>query len=249
VENQKSTPLLEVKGVTKKFGGILALNKVNLKLYCKEILALLGDNGAGKSTLIKVISGIYQADEGEIFMEGKKVIIASPHDARNLGIETVYQDLALFSVLDVQTNLFMGREIRKKFGILNKNLMRKETVKILAKLKIKVKSINQQVRSLSGGQQHAIAIGRAVYVGNTPRIVLMDEPTAGLGVEESNKLLDLILELKSKGISVILISHNLDHVFTVADRAVVLRSGRLMGERRIRDTNRNEIIKMMLGVI
>lgn len=249
MDNQKLVPLLEVKGITKKFGGILALNKVNLILYHREILALLGDNGAGKSTLIKVISGIYQPDEGEIFIEGKRAIITSPRDARNLGIETVYQDLALFDVLDVQTNLFMGREIRKKFGILNKSLMSKETIRILGKLRIKVKSINQRVRNLSGGQQHAIAIGRAVYVGNIPKIVLMDEPTAGLGVEESKKLLDLILELKSKGISVILISHNLDHVFAVADRAVVLRSGKLMGEGKVREITRNDIIQMMLGVV
>ena len=242
-------PLLEVKGITKKFGGILALNKVNLKLYHREILALLGDNGAGKSTLIKIISGMYQPDEGEIFVEGKKVAITSPREARNLGIETVYQDLALFDVLDVQTNLFMGREIRKKFGILDKNLMGKETVRILAKLRIKVKSIKQQVRDLSGGQQHAVAIGRAVYVGKAPRIVLMDEPTAGLGVEESNKLLELILELKHKGISVILISHNLDHVFAVADRAVVLRSGTLVGERKIKETTNAEIVHMMMGVV
>lgn len=246
---EELTPLLEVKGVTKRFGGILALNKVNLGLYRKEILALLGDNGAGKSTLIKVISGIYQLEEGEIFIEGEKTIITSPRDAKNLGIETVYQDLALFGVLNVQTNLFMGKEMRRKFGILNKTLMGKETVKILARLKVKVKSINQQVRDLSGGQQHAIAIGRAVYVGDTPRIILMDEPTAGLGVEESNKVLDLMLELKDKGISVILISHNLDHVFAVADRAVVLRSGESVGERKIKETTHTEIVHMMMGVV
>ena len=247
--SQKSrTPLLEVRKVTKKFGGVVALEDVSLKLYPNEVLALLGDNGAGKSTLIKVISGAHLPDRGEIFLQGKKVNIVNPQTAKNLGIETIYQDLALFSVLNVPTNLFMGREITRNLGVLNKRKMNIQTESILQNLKIKLKSIKEKVGNLSGGQQHAIAIGRAVYLSK-PKIILMDEPTAGLGAKESEKVLELIKELKAQKMSVILISHNLDHVFKVADRVVVLLSGKVAGEREIKHTDRSELVQMMLGIV
>lgn len=221
---------------------------MSFKLFPREVLALLGDNGAGKSTTIKIISGYLQPDGGEIFLEGKRVVFASPSHARSMGIETVYQDLALFGVLDVTSNLFMGRE-KHRFGMLQRKAMERETWKILEKMKTTVKSIHQKVRTLSGGQQHAVAIGRSVYVGGTPKILIMDEPTAGLGVEESQKVLELIRELREKGISIILISHNLEHVFCVADRIVVLRSGEVVGERRTSETNQSEIVHLMMGVV
>jgi ABC-type sugar transport system ATPase subunit len=245
-ENQ--TCLLEVKGITKRFGGVVALSNVSLKLYPDEVLALLGDNGAGKSTLIKVISGAHLPDKGEVFLRGEKTNIVSPQDAKNLGIETIYQDLALFSVLDVSTNLFMGREITRSFGLLDKKRMRAQTDTILQNLKIKLESIREKVGNLSGGQQHAVAIGRAVYLSE-PRIILMDEPTAGLGAKESEKVLELIKQLKEQKISIILISHNLEHVFKVADRAVVLLSGKVAGEREIKQTDRSEVVQMMLGIV
>ncbi|MFQ6052216.1 MAG: ATP-binding cassette domain-containing protein [Candidatus Hydrothermarchaeota archaeon] len=246
-EEELQKPILEVKGITKRFGGIVALEKVDLKLHPNEVLALLGDNGAGKTTLIKVICGAYYPNEGKIFVEGKEGKITNPEEAANLGIETIYQDLALFDVLDIPTNLFMGREIERSLRILDKKKMKKKSWDILKKLKIEIKSINQRVENLSGGQRHAVAIGRAIYVGNVPKIILMDEPTAGLGAKESDKLLDLIKELREKGISVILISHNLQHVFAVADRAVVLRSGKVVGEKKIVETSTAELIQMMIG--
>ena len=248
LQQEKKIPLLEGKGITKRFGGIVALENVNFKLYQDEVLALLGDNGAGKSTLIKIISGAYLPDRGELFLEGKKVNINNPQTAKNLGIETVYQDLALFNVLDVPTNLFMGREITKSVGVLDKRKMYVETKNILRNLKIKLKSIKEKVGNLSGGQQHAVAIGRAVYLSR-PKIILMDEPTAGLGAQESEKVLELIKQLKKQKISIILISHNLEHVFKVADRAIVLLSGKVVGERAISQTSRDELVKMMLGAI
>jgi len=247
-QNQRETAL-ELRKITKKFGGIVALSRVDLKLYSSEILALLGDNGAGKSTLIKCISGALTPNEGKIFLHGKKITMSSPQKAKSLGIETIYQNMALFDVLDVPSNLFAGKPLVHSWGFLNDKLMRKETTGILRKLDISVRSLNQIVRYLSGGQRHAVSIGRAVYVGGTPQIVLMDEPTAGLGVEESNKLLQIILELKEEGISVILISHNLDHIFAVSDRVVVLRGGKLVGEKEIKKTDQTEIVQMMLGVV
>ncbi|MCX7668231.1 MAG: ATP-binding cassette domain-containing protein [Atribacterota bacterium] len=244
---EEKVPLLEVRNLVKFFGGVQALRGVSFQIFPREVLALLGDNGAGKSTTIKIISGYLQPDSGEIFLEGRKVVFASPSHARSLGIETVYQDLALFGVLNVTTNLFMGREMHR-FGMLRKQAMEKETVKILEKMKTTIKSIQQKVRTLSGGQQHAVAIGRSVYVGGTPKILIMDEPTAGLGVEESQKVLELIRELRGKGISIVLISHNLEHVFCVADRIVVLRSGAVVGERKTDETNQSEIVHLMMGV-
>jgi ABC-type sugar transport system ATPase subunit len=244
---EEKTPILEVRNLVKFFGGVQALRGVSFKLFPREVLALLGDNGAGKSTTIKIISGYLKPDGGEIFLEGKRVIFSSPLHARSMGIETVYQDLALFGVLDVTTNLFIGRETCQ-LGMLQKRVMERATWQILQKMRTTIKSIRQKVQTLSGGQQHAVAIGRSVYVGGVPKILIMDEPTAGLGVEESQKVLELIRELREKGIAIILISHNLEHVFCVANRIVVLRSGELVGERCTEETNQSEVVHLMMGV-
>jgi len=247
---KKDTKILEAKNITKRFGGLTALDKVDFYLKENEILALLGDNGAGKSTFIKVIAGMHSDYEGNILVDGEEVDISSPQDSKRLGIETLYQNLALFDALNIPTNLFMNQELKRGWNFfLDKKPMYKLTREVLGKLDITVKSIKQKVGNLSGGQQHAVAIGRAVYIGSTPRIVIMDEPTAGLGVEESRKLLEIIRELADREISVILISHNLDHVFKVADRAMVLRSGKLVGERDIEKTSHEEITQMMLGSV
>jgi D-xylose transport system ATP-binding protein len=245
LSNKNNQALLSVKGVYKNFGGIQALSNVNLDLYDKELLALLGDNGAGKSTLIKIISGAYTRDKGKIYFEGNEVKIANPKEAKNLGIKTIYQDLALFGVLDITDNLYMGEQVTK-WGFLRKREMDERSKEILSHVKTTIKSLRQQVKNLSGGQQHSVAIARGVYVGSSARIVIMDEPTAGLGVEESEKVLELLLEIRRK-VAVILISHNLDHVFRVADRATVLRSGTVAGTVNIADSDKNEIVSLMMG--
>jgi ABC-type sugar transport system ATPase subunit len=246
---QQILPILVGKNITKMFGGIVAVNDVSFELYSKEILALLGDNGAGKSTLIKVLAGVHKPDKGKLFFHGKEVAINSPREARELGIETIHQDLGLFDVLKIPANLFAGKEVRGKLGILSERKMKERSQEILEKLGIKVKSINQMVRELSGGQRHAIAIGRAVYVGKMPLIILMDEPTAGLGAKESETLLSLMKMLKESGIAIIYISHNLDHVFAVSDRAIIMRNGHLVGEKKTAETDKSEVIHMMLGVL
>jgi ABC-type sugar transport system ATPase subunit len=244
----KKNPILKLKNIKKKFGGVKALNGVDFELHKSEIVALMGDNGAGKSTLIKIITGVYQPDEGEIFFDGKKIGSLVPKSARELGIETIFQDLALFDVLDISANLFAGREI-KRWGIfLNQKLMDKMSMDALNKTGITIGStLRQQVGELSGGQKHAVAISRSVYVSGSPKVILMDEPTAGLGVKESTELLKIIKELKKTGISVILITHDLEHAFEVADRFVVLRGGIKVGEKLASTTNSVELIKMMIG--
>jgi ABC-type sugar transport system ATPase subunit len=246
--------ILSVRGISKDFGGIHALSNVNLELYDKEVLAVLGDNGAGKSTLVKIISGAYSRDKGDVFVDGARVRNGSVQDSRHAGIKMIYQDLALFEVLDVTSNLFMGESI-SRWGFINKRAMHEEARKILGALRTTIKSLSQEVSTLSGGQQHSIAIGRGIYVGTSAKIIIMDEPTAGLGIEESSKVLELLKEIKRQ-VAVILISHNLDHVFEVADRAVVLRSGTVAGEVDIAGASeqeipsrKNEIVSLMLGAI
>ena len=246
---QYGASLLSMRGITKKFGGVIALKDIDFVLHTGEIVALIGDNGAGKSTLIKIISGVYEPDEGEIFIEGEKVKNLDPLQARNMGIETVYQDLALFEIMDVTANLFAGREIKNAGVFLNKKKMERLAKDSLNKTGISIRSLRQRVAELSGGQKHAVAIARTVYVSGSPNIILMDEPTAGLGVKESDKLLDIIKNLRKAGKAVILITHNLDHAFIVADRFVILREGMKVGERLVDETNSMELIEMMVGVV
>jgi D-xylose transport system ATP-binding protein len=239
-------PVLSIRGGSKRFGGIQALDDINLDIYGNEILALLGDNGAGKSTLIKALSGAHTLDEGEILFEGKKVNISKPEDAHNLGIKTVYQDLALFGILDVTANLFAGSEYTR-WGFLQKKKMDKEAQTVLSHLKTTIKSLNQEVRSLSGGQQHSVAIGRGVFIGHEPKLIIMDEPKAGLGVKQSREVLRLLKELGQK-FAVIFITHNLEYAFEVAQRTVVLCSGRVAGVLDMAEANHNQIVSLMMGV-
>lgn len=244
--DQSRKPILSIRGGSKRFGGIQALDDINLDIYGNEILALLGDNGAGKSTLIKALSGAHTLDEGEIRFEGKQVNISKPEDAHNLGIKTVYQDLALFGILDVTDNLFAGSEYTR-WGFLKKKKMDKEAQTVLSHLKTTIKSLNQEVRSLSGGQQHSVAIGRGVFIGHEPKLIIMDEPTAGLGVKQSREVLRLLKELGQK-FAVIFITHNLEYAFEVAQRAVVLCSGRVAGVMDMAEANHNQIVSLMMGV-
>jgi ABC-type sugar transport system ATPase subunit len=249
----KKKAVLETQGLCKFFGGIKAVNNVDFKLYENEILGLVGDNGAGKSTLIKTISGLYKKDDGKIYLGSKEVEINSPLDARRYGIETVYQDQGLIPILDAASNLFLGREklrdnpIGKFFKIVDERYMRKETEKVLEELGIKLKSISTEVFSLSGGERQIAAIGRAVYWGEN--ILIFDEPTNNLGVKQERKVLDLIKKLREEfKISIIVITHNISHIFELVDRIIVLRNGEKVGEKMKDETNPNEIVSMIIGV-
>jgi ABC-type sugar transport system ATPase subunit len=243
-------PLLEARGIEKRFGRVTALREGTLELQEGEVHALVGDNGAGKSTLIKIISGVLDPDAGELLLEGSPVTIASPHDARALGIETVYQDLALAEHLDAAANLFLGREALLPrplawLGLLDKRAMRRRAAQELRRLKIGIPSVVQPVLSLSGGQRQAIAVARAIAWGR--RIVIMDEPTAALGVRESAMVLELIKDVRNHGLSVIMISHDLPEVFAVADRITVMRLGRSLVTLRKDETSLDAIVSMMTG--
>ena len=242
--------ILDVNTISKRFGGVKALDRVSIKLNEGEVLALAGDNGAGKSTLIKIISGVYTSDEGEISFNGRKILNSNPNYSRNLGIETIYQDLALADNLDVPSKIFLGREPIKKslkfLHRLDRNFMYKQSVDVLESLKIEipVSSLNQPVASLSGGQRQAIAISRAIYWN--ARILIMDEPTAALGVPEQRKVLELIDTLKKNSIGIIFISHNLNDIFSASDRICVLRQGKKVCEKMISQTNKDEIVSYMV---
>lgn len=249
VMEEESLPLLRVVGVSKRFGAVQALHRVSFELYHNEVLGLVGDNGAGKSTLIKIISGVYQPDEGEIFFEGKKVVIATPAYAKSLGIETVYQDLALALKKNVSENVFLGREYLKGFlstpiRILDKRRMELETASFLRELRIDLNP-RHRVENLSGGQRQATAIAKSIFW--KAKLIIMDEPTAALGVSETARVRQMILDVKNHGVSVILISHNLEDIFSVADRAVVLRGGRKINECWINKTTRDELVKWMVA--
>lgn len=246
--------ILETIALEKHFGGIKAVDKVDLKLYRNEILGIVGDNGAGKSSLIKTITGVYRKDGGEIFVNGEKVEIYNTRDAKKLGIETVYQDKGLIQILDAASNLFLGREkLRnnisgKWFKFLDVRYMRKETEKLLSKVGVQLKELVAPVNSLSGGQQQSIAVGRAIYW--TGKILIFDEPTNNLGVKEQSKAINLIKTIKDtyKEISIIVITHNLYHVFELVDRIMVLRNGQVVGIREKEKTTHNEIVSMITGV-
>jgi simple sugar transport system ATP-binding protein len=245
------TPLLEARGLSKRFGGVQALQRVSFRLAAGEVLALAGDNGAGKSTLIKCISGVHQPDEGEVLFQDRRVTLANPHAARTLGIETIYQDLALADNLDVGANVFLGREPSiRRFGFLpalDRKRMRAAASEVLKTLEIEIPpgKLTLPVRTLSGGQRQAVAIGRAIYWQAS--VLIMDEPTAALGVPEQRKVRELILRLKQQRVGVIFISHNLVDIFAVADRILVLRRGRAAGERVTSQTDHDEIVKLMVG--
>jgi len=246
------TPLLEARRIEKRFGHVVALRDGNFSLAPNEVHAIVGDNGAGKSTLIKVISGVLHADAGELLLEGEPVQIANPREARALGIETVYQDLALAEHLDAAANLFLGRELYLPpplswFGFLDQKTMRERAWEEMRRLKIGIQSVEQPVVELSGGQRQAIAVARAIAWGR--RIVIMDEPTAALGVRESSMVLELIKEVKSHGLAVLMISHNLPEVFAVADRITVMRLGRTITTLTTKETSLEAVVAMMTGAL
>lgn len=240
------SPLLELRGISKAFGHVQALQEVDFSLYPGEVVGLVGDNGAGKSTLIKIIAGAYQPDAGTIRVNGSLVSIRNPRDAMAQGIATVYQNLALVDQRDVAANVFLGRELVRGL-VLDRSRMLQESAQVLEDLRIDIPSAQTPVGLLSGGQRQAVAIARAVHQERGTRLVIMDEPVAALGIEESRKVLRLITRLKDQGRAVIVISHNLEHVFSVADRIVVLRRGRLVGIRRREETTADEIVRFIVG--
>lgn len=247
-----SEPLLSIRSLTKRFGGLTAVKGVTWEIFPGEVVALLGDNGAGKSTLIKCISGVYQAEEGEIYFEGRHSRFARPIDARREGIETIYQDLALANNLDVGANIFLGRELKKRYlGGLVKTLderkMLSESQAALEALEIHFPNLTQPIESLSGGQRQAVAIARAVYWD--AKLMIMDEPTNNLGVPEQQKVLELIRRLRDQGVPVILITHTLPDVFAVADRLMVMHRGRKVTEKRTADTSTPELVQYMVGAL
>jgi ABC-type sugar transport system ATPase subunit len=237
-------PLLEARGINKTFLHVQALDNVDFRVYPGETVALVGDNGAGKSTLMKILCGAYHADSGEVFIDNQPVNIRSPHEAMAQGIAVVYQDLALVNQRDVANNVFLGREPRRGLTV-DKTRMVRESRDVLQRLKINIPSVYTQVGLLSGGQRQAVAIARAVHQGG--RLIFMDEPTAALGVQEQAKVLKLIEDLKAEGTAIVIVSHNLQHVFHVSDRIVVMRGGRNAGERIKADTTTEEIVSMIVG--
>jgi fructose transport system ATP-binding protein len=244
-------PILQARGLVKRFGQVVALNEADFELYPGEITAIIGDNGAGKSTLIKVLSGAFQPDEGEIRLDGDHVRFRSPLDARRAGIETVYQELAVAPALDIAANIFLGREVRRSgpagllLRALDKRAMRREASRHFSELKIGVPSIGQAVENLSGGQRQGVAVARAAAWGR--RLVIMDEPTAALGVKETRQVLDLILRVRERGLPVILISHDMPHVFELADRIQIMRLGKRVAVVTPQTHSMPEAVAIMTG--
>lgn len=236
-----TNPLLELRGVSKRFGAVQALTNVSFASRPGEVMALVGDNGAGKSTLIKGIAGIYPFDTGEVYFDGKPVHIHGPRDAAALGIEIVYQDLALADNLDVVANMFLGRERVKNRILLDENSMEQSCIQTLSSLSVtSISSVRQHVAGLSGGQRQAIAVAKAVMWNS--RLVILDEPTAALGVAQTRQVLDLVRRLADKGLAVVIISHNLHDIFEVADRIAVLRLGQKVAEFATTETTQQEVV-------
>lgn len=246
-------PVLEARGLVKRYGHVTALDGADFELYPGEILAVIGDNGAGKSTLIKALAGALIPDEGEIFVDGQQVHFRSPLDARRYGIETVYQDLALAPALDISENIFLGRELRKEgplgsiLRMLDKKRMREESTNHMSDLKIGIRSMGQAVETLSGGQRQGVAVARSSAFAR--HVVIMDEPTAALGVKESRMVLDLIRQVRDRGLPVILISHNMPQVFEVADRVHIQRLGKRIAVIEPREFSMSDAVAIMTGAM
>ncbi len=248
----EDTPIVEMRNIKKSFAAVRALRGVDLVLHHNEVLGLVGDNAAGKSTLMKILSGAYIPDEGEIFIEGKKAHYSDPLSARNLGIEMVYQDLSLVDHLDVAANVFLGRETMSKrmglIGVMNQRHMEEETRGLLDRLKIDISSVRLGVERLSGGQRQTVAIARAMAFD--AKVIIMDEPTAALSVAAIDKMLDLVRELKAQGRSILIISHRLEDVYQVSDRLIVLRHGRKVCDYSVAgdlDEFRERVVAYIVG--
>jgi simple sugar transport system ATP-binding protein len=245
-------PVLEARQIVKRFGRVQALRGANLTVYPQEVVALVGDNGAGKSTLVKTMVGVHPPDDGEILFEGKPVTVHTPHDARDLGIETVYQDLALAAEVDPAANMFLGREILRsgplgKLGFLDKTAMRRRSDEAFNSLGVRIQDTSARVANMSGGQRQGIAICRAVTWAS--KIVFMDEPTAALGVVQTRNVLEHIQRVREHGLSVVLISHNMPEVFEVADRIEVLRLGERVARLRPKDVSMEDVVAAMTGAL
>lgn len=242
----RNAPILELRDVTKRFGAALALSSVSLSIHAGEVVALVGDNGAGKSTMIKTIAGIFPPDGGELRFEGRPVVLNGPRDASKLGIATVYQDLALCDNLDVVANLFLGREEQNPLSrSLSEEAMEKKAALVLKTLNVNIPSVRLPIAALSGGQRQSVAVARSIM--GDAKLVMLDEPTAALGVAQTQQVLDLIRRLKERGLSVLVISHNLADVFQVADRIVVLRLGEIAGDLLTRTTSREQVVARITG--
>ncbi|MDE0303515.1 MAG: ATP-binding cassette domain-containing protein [Albidovulum sp.] len=249
-QTNAAEPLLEAKGICKYFGAVTALRDVDLQLWPGEVLGVVGDNGAGKSTLMKVLSGLHPQSEGTLIFDGSPVRFSSPREARDLGIEMVYQDLALAGNMNIAENIYLGREPTRKLlggalALFDHRSGIRRAKEHLENLKIHVKSVEQKVEELSGGQRQAVAIARSIAF--EARIVIMDEPTAALAIKEVGKVLDLIVDLKNRGISVVIISHRMDDIFYVCDRVMALYHGSNFAEARLKETSRGEVIGWIMG--
>ena len=239
-----TTPLVEMKNVSIAFGGVKAVDHVSIELHAGEVVGLLGHNGAGKSTLIKMLSGAYKMDSGEIWIEGKRATINSPRDSRDYNIETIYQTLALADNLDAASNLFLGRELTTPLGFVDDSRMEAETRKIMARLNPNFKKLKEPVSALSGGQRQSVAIARAVYFN--AKILIMDEPTAALGVHETAMVAELIGELKKQGLGIFLISHDTREMMDLCDRVSVMKNGQMVGTERVEDVTEDDILSMII---
>jgi fructose transport system ATP-binding protein len=250
---EKGKIVLEARKIVKRYGHVTALDGANLELRAGEVLAVIGDNGAGKSTMVKVLCGAVVPDEGQVLLDGVPVHFSSPMDPRKRGIETVYQDLAVAPALDIATNLFLGREVRCRgilgswFRLLDKRRMKSEAQKEMAELKFRLPSIDSAVEDLSGGQRQGVAVARSAIFAR--RLVIMDEPTAALGVRESGEVLNLIRTIRDRGLPVLLISHNMPHVFELADRIHIMRLGRRVALTTPKEHSMGEVVAIMTGAM
>lgn len=239
-----TTPLVEMRDISIAFGGIKAVDHASVDLYPGEVVGLLGHNGAGKSTLIKMLSGAYRRDHGQIFVNGEEAHIENPRNAKDYGIETIYQTLALADNVDAAANLFLGRELRTRWGTLDDIAMEAEARKVMGRLNPNFKRFKDPVKSLSGGQRQSVAIARAILFN--ARILIMDEPTAALGPQETAQVGELIKQLKSDGIGIFLISHDIHDVFDLADRVAVMKNGQVVGSAKTTDVTKDEVLGMII---
>lgn len=245
-----SPPIMQLRHISKRFGAVQALSNVDFEVFLGEVVALVGDNGAGKSTLIKTIAGVYRPDEGQYIFDGREVTVNTPRDATSLGIETVYQDLALCDNLDVVANLYLGRErvrwlVPGLIQSVDEVTMEHEALRVIQELHVRIPSIRAQIATLSGGQRQSVAVARAVMWNS--RVVLLDEPTAALGVEQTRQVKDLILRLRERGLGVVVISHNLVDVFDISDRIIVLRLGQRVATFDTRKTTAEKVVAAITG--
>src|SRR6202041_2661059 len=245
--DEAHTPLVQMRDISLAFGGVHAVDRASVDLHAGEAVALLGHNGAGKSTLIKILSGAHRRDSGAIFIRGAEAAIANPRDAKGLGIETIYQNLALADNIDTAANLFLGRELRTKWGTLDDIAMESEARNVMGRLNPHFHRFKDPVNALSGGQRQSVAIARAILFN--AQILVMDEPTAALGPQETAQVGDLVRQLKAAGIGIFLISHDIHDVFDLADRICVMKNGRIVGTARVADVTQDEVLGMIIAGI